>query len=434
MSALHPRTGLGSRGCDDRARLPPATRSRPDRWRASRFRAAAPDDEVIRSLALAGAERGVSVARDPLIVVGASARAAAFSAARAGFEPYWLDRYGDRDLAAAAPGQILPPDWFDRHAWPPGVPVAPWLYGAPLENAFDLLHALAAERALLGNDAACCRAVRDPAFVADCLAGAGLEHAPVITDGRAPGRGDVWLRKPRLGSGGCGIVEHPPGSAFDPARVYLQRRVNGEAVAAVFMGNGRDAVLCGVTAQLIGEPALHAGPWVYCGSIGPLQPDAAEYRAWEAIGRALARGFALRGLFGVDAIRTPRGPCAVEVNPRYTAAVEVIEQASARALLALHRDACRGGALPRLAPYPVTRVAGKAYVFAPVALRIPASTRFPGEGGCADLPRAGTAVGAGQPLVSVFAQGDTLQRCRAALLDRAARVLARCRPAQRRPP
>jgi hypothetical protein len=38
-----------------------------------------------------------------LTIVGASARAAAFSAARAGFEPYAIDHFADRDLAELCP-------------------------------------------------------------------------------------------------------------------------------------------------------------------------------------------------------------------------------------------------------------------------------------------------------------------------------------------
>ena len=43
----------------------------------------------------------------PLIIIGASARAAAFSAYRAGYTPYWLDQFGDEDLRQRFRGEII---------------------------------------------------------------------------------------------------------------------------------------------------------------------------------------------------------------------------------------------------------------------------------------------------------------------------------------
>ena len=51
----------------------------------------------------------------------------------------------------------------------------------------------------------------------------------------------------------------------------------------------------------------------------------------------------LRGLFGVDAVRTEAGLYVIEVNPRYTASMELIERATNCSLVGLQRDAFEPG-------------------------------------------------------------------------------------------
>src|SRR5207249_9264748 len=81
-----------------------------------------------------------------------------------------------------------------------------------------------------------------------------------------------------------------------------------------------------VTRQLVGEPWLHAAPFHYCGSIGPLPLSESLWRKFWRIGTVLAKAFRLRGLFGVDCVLRDGIPWPVEVNPRYPASVEVLEE------------------------------------------------------------------------------------------------------------
>src|SRR5438309_1251845 len=86
-----------------------------------------------------------------LLIFGASARAAAFSALRAGLSPWCADLFGDADLAARCPVIALPDTYPDglleieRQA-PPG----PFLYTGGLENRPRLLRELAQRRTLWG--------------------------------------------------------------------------------------------------------------------------------------------------------------------------------------------------------------------------------------------------------------------------------------------
>src|SRR5207245_9361141 len=113
---------------------------------------------------------------DALLLLGASVRAAAFSAVRAGLQPCAIDLFADRDLAAVCPAMVVPGRQYPaaladlaRKA-PPG----PWLYTGALENWPALVDEIARDRPLWGNDTACLRRVRDPFALADALRAAGL--------------------------------------------------------------------------------------------------------------------------------------------------------------------------------------------------------------------------------------------------------------------
>src|SRR5262245_51803287 len=72
-----------------------------------------------------------------LIICGASTRAAAFSAIRAGLKPWCIDLFADEDLKAKCPVMPIPraeyphklPEGIERHAVP-----GPWMYTGRLEN------------------------------------------------------------------------------------------------------------------------------------------------------------------------------------------------------------------------------------------------------------------------------------------------------------
>src|SRR5215213_4454745 len=96
-----------------------------------------------------------------LIVMGASVRALAFSARRAGFQPWAIDLFADRDLAAICPTvkiQRYPEDFAAALA---EAPEARWMYTGGLENYPRLIDEMAKIRPLVGNGGAVVRAARE---------------------------------------------------------------------------------------------------------------------------------------------------------------------------------------------------------------------------------------------------------------------------------
>jgi uncharacterized protein len=361
-----------------------------------------------------------------IVLVGASVRAAAFSALRAGLRPWCADLFGDLDLKQRCPSVVVPVSGYPSSLVevvaqaPPG----PWIYTGALENRPAFVRQLAEARVLWGNAPHVLSVVRSPRRIHDILSSAGLP-SPLVrsVEDTVPGQGR-WLLKPQASAGGSGIRfwDGQPLPAEQAAKHYLQEFMEGPSWAALYRGRGDDADLVGVTAQLVGERWLNAAPFHYCGSVGPLSVSPALEQAFTRIGRTLAKASGLRGLFGVDCVMRDGTPWPVEVNPRYPASAEVHEYASGLPILALHRQAFEDAALPPHVVPAAQPVVGKAIYFAERTLT------FPPDGPWmetlrrdrpiqqmpefADIPAAGQIIEAARPVLSFFARAADDAKCR----------------------
>jgi predicted ATP-grasp superfamily ATP-dependent carboligase len=123
----------------------------------------------------------------------------------------------------------------------------------------------------------------------------------------------------------------------------------------------------------------------------------------------------------VDCVIRDGVPYPVEINPRYTASVEVVEYATGLAALALHRRVFDPKA-PATKPLSIVKgFVAKAILFAQAPLI------FPGDGpwtstlevpipvqelpAFADIPAAGEPIEAGQPILTFFARADAQAAC-----------------------
>ena len=348
----------------------------------------------------------------PLIIVGASARAAAFSAHRAGYTPYWLDQFGDEDLRQRFPGSVIADYPQAAAELIAAAPEAPFLVTGAMENHPGVLEQLCAQRELLGNPAPACLKVRDPALLYAALRRNNIacpefrmvEPGRILNPSPQPAqRRHDWLLKPLRSAGGIGTRRYE-GQPVDK-RHYLQEYIRGDSFSALFVGSQGHCRLLGVTRQLVGLPGFHAGEFSYCGSIGPLQLSDAETGQWHHIGEVISGEFGLKGLFGVDAIKRRDRIYPVEVNPRYTASVEVLELALGYQAVKFHSDACNNR-LPDIEERVAEHLAGKAILFAPDDMIFTGCV----EDGysVADIPAQGTAVRQGQPILTVIVTGSSM--------------------------
>ncbi len=200
----------------------------------------------------------------------------------------------------------------------------------------------------------------------------------------------------------------------------------------LFLGDGRSARLLGMTRQLVGSPWLHAAPFRYCGSIGPVDPGLVQRPCLEKLGYLLASECFLQGLFGVDGVLREGAFCPVEINPRYTASVEVLEYAMAAPMLSWHAHVFQHDCLPPLPTSfdPASRTIGKAILFARADLHFPAEGPWMAElrspkpvhelPAFADIPTAGERIETGKPILTFFAAADSPSSCEDALRQIAA--------------
>lgn len=377
-----------------------------------------------------------TVDRGPLNILGASARAAAQSAARSGFQPYAIDLFGDRDLQEIGPAvqiERYPTEFLTALA---AAPRAPWIYTGSLENYPRLVQRLAKLRPLIGNGPEVLTKVRDPHWLAEVMAGSAVRYPETVLGGQESGirsqASEVgeWLLKPIRSGGGMGIRRcgdlaadlRSLTSAF-----CLQRVVLGQPISASFIALNGQAHWIGATEQWTGLKWGAPQEFQYAGSCAPLAIGAAEQAALLDVAQLLTNEAGLCGLFGLDLIRNDEGLWLIEVNPRYTASMELLEQLTGRPLIA---EQCSAGDVDppsggrgshRAADFP-NELAAKLIVYADragsagKALSLALDHLSQQHIRSADIPRMGTAFEPGNPICTLLTNGDSREETASRLL------------------
>jgi predicted ATP-grasp superfamily ATP-dependent carboligase len=246
------------------------------------------------------------------------------------------------------------------------------------------------------------RAIRDPFAVAAALGSARLPCLEVCSSDTPPDADGQWMLKPLRSAGGQGIAVWNAEAAASPTLQrphYFQRRIAGPSYSGVFIAQGAvgDVRFVGLTRQLIGEADLNAATFAWCGNIGPV---ALSIKVESTI-RRIANFLKWRFQFATGAaLFCDHVECFVEAPT--APAVE-------------------------WSPLPGATL-GKAVVYSPAKVTVNTAFPFNVEGfrtwpRHADVPAGGTVIRRGDPVLTVYAQGDSLDDCRTQLFERASRLL-----------
>jgi predicted ATP-grasp superfamily ATP-dependent carboligase len=378
--------------------------------------------------------------RAELLILGGSVRFLAASCHRAGWSVHACDRFGDADLLAISSSYLrLPANTHEALPLVAAMPLLPFLFTGGLENAPSLLKTLARTRQAASASAEAVAAVRDGATLARAATAAGLtvpetHNVPtgVPTDGS-------FLVKPQASVGGRGISPwHGGPCPATPSR--WQRFHDGTPHGvSVLLTDGRPPILLGVSRDVRHRDATAAPGRAYAGSV-TVQPEA-WIEPLLSLASLLAARHGLRGAVGIDCIVEDSGRAVLlEVNPRPTASMELIERTQGISIAAEHLTAfgLRSPRCPAAGAVPLPAHSGKAILFAHQPLVVSMETHAAitatvtgwhhdaEHAPIADIPQAGTAIEAGHPVLTVFADGDSSEAVDDLLASRLEAIRTQC--------
>jgi predicted ATP-grasp superfamily ATP-dependent carboligase len=364
-----------------------------------------------------------------ILLIGVSARGLAESAVNSGYSVIALDAFGDLDLNEICESYSLARDY--------GIPYsAAGLYKASrrlqfdaiaytsnLENYPQVVGRFARHHDLLGNPQDVLKRVRHWPSLYGVLDEAGFNVPETIfhANGRRTAPGRTWLNKP-LRSGGGHAVSFAPSWASPKPGYLLQEYISGIPCSASFVSNGQQAVILGLSEQLVGRTEFGSHGFRYCGNLAPLAASADRHQGPSIldqvarIAQLLTQEFGLVGVNGFDFILKDGRVFLTEVNPRYSASMELIEKAYSLSIFDLHVQAVTQGTLPESNRIPLARTNhprfyGKAILYAQSEIQTPDSRRWLQMKNVRDIPHAGEKIPSGKPVCTLLAEGQTRRAC-----------------------
>jgi len=370
-----------------------------------------------------------------ILIAGLSVRAMAASAVQSGYPVIALDAFGDQDLKALAESYSLHHDFHFLYSasalWSASRKLVydAVAYTSSLENHPVILRRIAGSRRIIGNQPEAMASVRRWPTLFAGLKKAGFQVPETVFAGenRKIDRRRRWLVKPLLSGGGHAVGflrrRRLPGRRF-----MLQEYIPGKPCSASFIANGRESVVLGITEQLIGTRQFDSQGFRYCGNILPL-PEAVHPGTrrvvLEQVNRLaafLTQQYGLSGVNGIDFILNDHRLCLIEINPRYSASMELVEQAYGLPVFHLHVQAVLDGRLPRFrleTHLKKGRFFGKAILFAGKDAVAP-DTRGWQAKGIRDVPASGEKLPKGGPICTILANRPTYDDTFKELVRRAA--------------
>lgn len=382
-----------------------------------------------------------------ILIVGGSTRAAADSVRRAGWKPICADLFADIDLQRTA--QVL-----TVRKYPDSLPedlakvrADGWFYCGALENRPDLIERLQTPSnrigPLLGTPADAIRTVRDPGRLADILRSSEIPVLEVSSETSRPAPDGAWLQKPLASAGGRSIRIWDEQAVSSPLLEphYFQHRVIGMSMSAIFSFDEQKAELFGISRELASnELSTPPSEFGYSGNCGPMNEFANRARKsptgcsstvqeqLQTIANSLFTAIpGLRGPIGLDFVFDGSTVWLTEVNPRYTASIEILEFGSGRSIL--NPKARQPGGTP------CRRLIAKQILYAEqriVAPELEKHIQFDDPWNVptiADIPQTGSVIDCGWPICTVLAESNDKMDAETTLRIRASEVRTAIRTA-----
>lgn len=344
------------------------------------------------------------------------------------------------------------------------------VYTSNLENHPHILEQFEARWKIMGNDSKRVRKIRDwkivrafcnenqIAFPETFFSGEEEKAEMAMESTGATDPSVTWLIKPIKGGGGRGVRQwtqkpqiphihsavHKQASYFTsissrsswlhiPSGTMLQKQLDGIPASAVFVADGNRVRLLGLTRQLIGEKGLGAHHFTWCGNIFPLMETVEAYQKVHdqvtLILKKFVMGFGLKGVGSLDFVLCKnQRPCFLEINPRYTGSMELLEQALGMSFFDLHIKGCEGDLstlpvmerrnIPSSTKNSFRKFWGKGIFYTRNTIVIPDTDEWI-RWGIKDVPFQGERIEAGRPVCTLFSEGRSQEACLENLFEKA---------------
>ncbi len=357
-----------------------------------------------------------------VLIVGASGRAAAESARRGGYQVFVGDLFADSDTRKSASCEILNDYPHDIIRVVKRVnPDAVCLTGA-LENYPSVLEQITKYSRLLAPPIHAIKAVRCPQQFGLVLKANGFTF-PRIVENQSPTVGR-WLAKPFKSAAGHQIQFIQPRTVC-PANYYLQQFVEGRSMSAGYLLQKDKTTLLG-TSQLLdlsSQSNFHFQGAV-TRKLSP-QIEVELVRLGD-----LLRDQNLRGLIGVDFILTAEKQLVIlEVNPRYTATMELYEERWQLPLVDYHIKSFEDPNYP-LVVHKTQPVCGKQIIYTGRSVKVSKKLLMrlselvnAKNFYLSDIPLPGTVIEAEQPVLTIQGKGKTTDKLKDRLSSLANSIL-----------
>ena len=287
---------------------------------------------------------------NPLVVLGFSARAAAECAVRAGHRPIVVDFCGDRDLTSLGCRyhSMADPTWLD---WLVDQPSSgPVLITGGMEHQSSRLYDFFRRTGRSCDAIDSVVAMRDvknwqrwaqesdivwPKSVT--MADASLLQDPTVSSHSR------WVLKSYQSVGGQGVHDWPIDNATsyqrfsdDSQNCYLQQKQQGTGVGFTFLTSDFGTIVLGGAESGFEDTQSFMPRYTYRGSISPCQLSEAFLARLRSFGQRVGHEARILGLWQADFIVNPEFISLLEINPRWSASMELLDVAMEERLVGWH--------------------------------------------------------------------------------------------------
>ncbi len=356
----------------------------------------------------------------PVALIGASCRWMAASLQRAGIACFVADLFCDADLPNTCHYLKINGLHAAENIIPNSIPM---IFGGGFETHPSLVSSLLRKHHLLNFNADQVAFVRSLTNLTNLIREIGI-RTPFTTETFDQDRQRTYLIKCKNSTGGAHIRNFNSNTEIH-ADEYLQEHIAGTPFSASYLASKESCELLGVCQQFLGNHSWGCKkPFQFCGAIGPINLSHHVHSQLVRLGEAIHRTTNCRGLFGVDFVLNRNDIWIIEVNPRPTASMEILEKSLCNApkstihqttiSLMQHHIQAFETAASKIPIYPINiAVWAKAILFhnktqeLRVCHRLASRLiRLARRGVISDVPRPGTTIANCEPICTVLANGQ----------------------------